>query len=187
MRVHSRSKPVLFKVRKNNQFVEALQRSSLLSFSVPDGETLARLSHVVAENNFFISASSREDQRVMAALRRRIRHVIYIIKENRTYDQILGDLDRGNGDPRLTEFGEQITPNFHHLARQFVDLDNFFDSGDVSGDGWAWSTAGRETDFGRKSVPLYYWVGVRPTTTKASTGMLTLVGRPFSNVEGLTG
>src|ERR1700745_883156 len=80
----------------------------------------------------------------------RIKHVIYVIKENRTYDQILGDLDRGNGDPQLTEFGEKNTPNFHHLAQQFVDLDNFFDSGDVSGDGWLWSTAGREPDFARR-------------------------------------
>jgi len=53
----------------------------------------------------------------------------------------------------LTEFGRQITPNFHSLAREFVDLDNFFDSGDVSGDGWPWSTAGRESDFGKRSVP----------------------------------
>jgi YVTN family beta-propeller protein len=142
--------------RKDNQFVEALQRSSLLSFRVPAEPALARLSAIVAENNFFTARQSRKDELVMAALRQRIKHIIYIIKENRTYDQILGDLDRGNGDPRLTEFGERITPNFHHLAEQFVDLDNFFDSGDVSGDGWAWSTAGRETDFGRRLVPLYY-------------------------------
>jgi hypothetical protein len=56
----------------------------------------------------------------------------------------------------LTEFGRQITPNFHSLAREFVDLDNFFDSGDVSGDGWPWSTAGRESDFGKRSVPTFY-------------------------------
>jgi YVTN family beta-propeller protein len=105
-----------FKSRNTNQFVEALQQSSLLSFSVPDGETLAQLSRVVAENNSFGSTPKRTDQRVLAALRQRVKHVIYVVKENRTYDQILGDLDRGNGDPRLTEFGEQITPNFHHLA-----------------------------------------------------------------------
>jgi DNA-binding beta-propeller fold protein YncE len=150
--------PCHLRVKKRNdkQYVEAIQRSSLLSFPVPDGQTLARLSGVVSENNFFKMQPSRNDQLLMAALRRRIKHVIYIIKENRTYDQILGDLDRGNGDPRLTEFGKQITPNFHKLAQEFVDLDNFFDSGDVSGDGWPWSTAGRETDFARRSVPFFY-------------------------------
>jgi hypothetical protein len=65
-------------------------------------------------------------------------------------------LEQGNGDPRLTEFGESVTPNFHNLAREFVDLDNFFDSGDVSGEGWPWSTAGRETEFARRSMPLVY-------------------------------
>jgi hypothetical protein len=128
----------------------------LLSFPVPDKPALARLSAVVAENNFLTAQPRRKDQVMMAALRHRIKHVIYVIKENRTYDQILGDLDPGNGDPQLTEFGEKNTPNFHHLAQQFVDLDNFFDSGDVSGDGWLWSTAGREPDFARRLVPLFY-------------------------------
>ena len=82
--------------------------------------------------------------------------MIYIIKENRTYDQVLGDLDRGNGDPSITEFGAAITPNQHKLASYFVDLDNFYDSGDVSANGWPWSTSGRESDLGTKSVPLNY-------------------------------
>jgi hypothetical protein len=92
----------------------------------------------------------------MQELHRRIQHVIYIIKENRTYDQVLGDLDRGNGDPSITEFGAAITPNQHKLASYFVDLDNFYDSGDVSANGWPWSTSGRESDLGTKSVPLNY-------------------------------
>ena len=73
--------------------------------------------------------------------------MIYIIKENRTYDQIFGDLKQdgkpvGNGDPSLTMFGETITPNLHKLALQFGVLDNFFDSGEVSGDGHVWSNCG---------------------------------------------
>jgi len=67
--------------------------------------------------------------------------VIYIVKENRSYDQVLGDLEKGNGDPSLTLFPEAMTPNHHELARRFVTLDNFFDSGEVSGVGWNWSTA----------------------------------------------
>lgn len=76
-----------------------------------------------------------------------IHHVIYIIKENRTYDQILGDLGVGDGDPSLTMYGEDITPNEHALARQFGVLDNFYDSGEVSGDGHVWSTAGISSDY----------------------------------------
>jgi DNA-binding beta-propeller fold protein YncE len=76
-----------------------------------------------------------------------IHHVIYIIKENRTYDQILGDLGVGDGDPSLTMYGKEITPNLHHLAQQFGVLDNFYDSGEVSGDGHVWSTAGITSDY----------------------------------------
>ncbi len=86
----------------------------------------------------------------------RIKHVIYIIKENRTYDQILGDLEQnghkvGNGDPSLTMYGEQITPNQHRLALQFGVLDNFLDSGEVSGDGHVWSNAAIGTDYLEKT------------------------------------
>jgi hypothetical protein len=92
----------------------------------------------------------------MAALRPRIHHVIYIVKENRTYDQVLGDLGRGNGEADLALFGSAITPNQHALARRFVTLDNFYDTGEVSGNGWPWSTAARETDVGVRSIPLQY-------------------------------
>jgi len=86
----------------------------------------------------------------------RIKHVIYIIKENRTYDQVFGDLKHGgkqvgNGDPSLTMYGESITPNLHKLALQFGVLDNFFDSGEVSGDGHVWSTAAIGTDYLEKT------------------------------------
>src|SRR5271156_403457 len=80
-----------------------------------------------------------------------IRHVIYIIKENRTYDQILGDLGTGNGMPALTMYGEDITPNEHKLARQFGVLDNFYDSGEVSGDGHVWSNAAINSDYNEKT------------------------------------
>ena len=76
--------------------------------------------------------------------------MIYIIKENRTYDQILGDLGVGNGMPGLTMYGEEITPNEHKLARQFGVLDNFYDSGEVSGDGHVWSNAAISSDIRRR-------------------------------------
>lgn len=80
-----------------------------------------------------------------------IKYVFYVIKENRTYDQVLGDMKEGNGDPRLTLFGEQITPNQHALAREFVLLDNFYVDGEVSADGHNWSMGAYATDFLEKN------------------------------------
>ena len=85
-----------------------------------------------------------------------IRHVIYILKENRTYDQIFGDLPVGDGDPSLTIYGKDITPNEHKLALQFGVLDNFYDSGEVSGDGHLWSTASTSSDYNEKTWPIAY-------------------------------
>jgi len=85
-----------------------------------------------------------------------IKHVIYIIKENRTYDQVLGDLKVGNGDPSLVMYGADITPNEHKLALQFGVLDNFYDSGEVSGDGHNWSTAAITSDYNEKTWQIAY-------------------------------
>ncbi len=85
-----------------------------------------------------------------------IQHVIYIVKENRTYDQVLGDIKEGNGDASLVLFGENITPNEHKLARQFVLLDNFYVNSDVSADGHAWSTAAIASDYIQKMWPNSY-------------------------------
>ena len=85
-----------------------------------------------------------------------IGHIIYIVKENRSYDQVLGDMKEGNGDQSLVLFGEKITPNEHKLARQFVLLDNFYVNSDVSADGHCWSTAAIATDYIQKMWPNSY-------------------------------
>jgi len=89
-----------------------------------------------------------------------IKHVIYIVKENRTYDQVLGDEPQGNGDPALAIFGGktgvQVTPNQHALAERFVLLDNFYDCGEASGDGWPWSTQGIANEAVIKDLPYNY-------------------------------
>ncbi|HEX7137532.1 MAG TPA: bifunctional YncE family protein/alkaline phosphatase family protein, partial [Vicinamibacterales bacterium] len=129
----------------SNQYQLNNDRSTLVSARVPSGDELDRLTGLVARNNFY-SESTARDERTMAFVRSKVKHVIYIIKENRTFDQILGDLGNGsNGDPSLAVFGEPITPNFHHIARNFVTLDNFLDTGDASMDGWSWSLQGRAT------------------------------------------
>ncbi|OQP44449.1 hypothetical protein A4H97_08710 [Niastella yeongjuensis] len=97
-----------------------------------------------------------------------IKHVFYIIKENRTYDQVLGDIPEGNGDKKLVLFGEKITPNQHALARQFVLLDNFYVDGEVSSDGHNWSMGAYATDFLEKTWPSYYG---RKGGTEASSGL----------------
>jgi YVTN family beta-propeller protein len=79
------------------------------------------------------------------------KHVLYIIKENRTYDQILGDMSQGNGDPRLCQFGREVTPNHHALAEEFVLFDNFYCNGVLSADGHQWTDEGFVTDYLEKS------------------------------------
>lgn len=85
-----------------------------------------------------------------------IQHVIYVIKENRTYDQVLGDMEKGNGDKNLNLFGESITPNLHQLARDFVLYDNFYENADVSADGHNWASAAIAPDYTVKLWPNEY-------------------------------
>jgi len=85
-----------------------------------------------------------------------IKHVFYIIKENRTYDQVLGDMPEGNGDSTLVLFGKKITPNQHALAKQFVLLDNFYVDGEVSADGHNWTMGAYATDYLEKNWPSSY-------------------------------
>ena len=132
-------------------------QAGLLSLPVPQPADYAALNAQVAANNGYLTQESQHDLQVMAAVRARIQHVIYIIKENRTYDQVLGDLNNGaNGDPSLTMWGKGVTPSLHEAARAFVTLDNFYCAGEVSANGWPWSTGAREADYGETTVPLDY-------------------------------
>jgi YVTN family beta-propeller protein len=85
-----------------------------------------------------------------------ITHVIYVMKENRTYDQILGDLEKGDGDPSLAIFGEDVTPNQHELARRFVTFDNFYADAEVSADGWSWTTGAYANNYIQRNWPPDY-------------------------------
>ncbi len=139
-----------------NQYVWQLEKAGFLTVPTPAPTVLGQLSRQVAENNRFLAKPDPAAAQTMAFLKAHIRHVIYIVKENRTYDQLLGDLEPGNGDPRLTLFPKAITPNHHALARNFVTLDNFLDSGESSNTGWNWSTAARTTDFTEREAPVNY-------------------------------
>ncbi|MGE3106891.1 MAG: alkaline phosphatase family protein [Phycisphaerales bacterium] len=134
---------------------------SLTFAPIPSPEELAGLSEQVARNGRAPRIAEamlppRADQPARAIPERigepsLIKHVVYIIKENRTYDQVLGALGRGNGDPSLCIFGRDITPNHHALAEQFVLLDNTYCCGILSADGHQWSTTAYSTDYVEKS------------------------------------
>jgi len=129
-----------------NQYQFRLERSSLIAAPVPGNGELNQLTQRVAQNNFY-TGPSQDDVATMNFLRAHIKHIIYVIKENRTFDQVLGDLTNGsNTDPSLNQFGQAITPNFHALASNFVTLDNFTDPGDGSMDGWSYALQGRVTN-----------------------------------------
>jgi hypothetical protein len=109
-----------------------------------------------------------------------------MVKENRTYDQVLGDLEVGNGDPELTEFPEQVTPNFHKIARNLVALDNFYDTSEVSFDGWAWSTSAHALDVVEKEAPVNYSdrglsYETEGTNRNINVGLATLAERKHAN------
>jgi DNA-binding beta-propeller fold protein YncE len=131
-------------------------KAGFQSFPQPTVAQLATLTAQVAINGHFSATESNSNAAVMAAVRSGIQHVIFIIKENRGYDQVLGDLEVGNGDPSLTEFGQAITPNQHNLARTFVTLDNFMASSEVSNDGWPWSTSARAPDVIERQYLSFY-------------------------------
>ncbi len=144
---------------RKHPYIATLMYGSLFRLNFRNAEKhLPELTLRVKESNLF---NSDPGKITFKSGSNPIRHVIYILKENRTYDQIFGDLkvgDRkiGNGDPALTLYGEDVTPNQHKLALQFGVLDNFYDSGEVSGDGHDWSNAAITSDYNEKTWQIAY-------------------------------
>ncbi|MBI5396509.1 MAG: beta-propeller fold lactonase family protein [Verrucomicrobia bacterium] len=103
-----------------------------------------------------------------------IKYVLYIIKENRTYDQVFGDMPKGNSDPSLCIFPERVTPNHHKLAREFVLLDNFYVDGEVSADGHEWTMGAYASDFVEKHWPMSYGHNKRGKYSYPSEGQFQL-------------
>ena len=140
-----------------NQYIFQLEKAGLLQFRMPSPTGLVALTDQVADNiGLHLTAQREAAENTMALLHQRIKHVVYIVKENRTYDQVLGDMERGNGDPHLAILGKRYAPNHQSLARQFVLLDNFYDSGEQSSTGWTWTTAARVPDLLEKTAPVNY-------------------------------
>ena len=145
------------------QYIGGLFKGTLGILNIPDDMQMALYSKAVYNNTPYIKnkemisegvAANPIPQKVGDASP--IKHIFYIIKENRTYDQVLGDMPEGNGDPNLVLFGENITPNQHAIAREFVLLDNFYVDGEVSADGHSWTMGAYATDYLEKNWPTSY-------------------------------
>jgi YVTN family beta-propeller protein len=151
------------KERADAQYIAGLFIGNLSVFEIPEEELLEGYTQLVYENTPY--TKEREARAEGAANNpvprsvgepSPIKYVFYIVKENRTYDQILGDMPEGNGDPNLCLFPENNTPNHHALAREYVLMDNFYVNAEVSADGHNWSMAGYATDYVEKTWPTNY-------------------------------
>ena len=145
------------------EYIGGLMKGTMSIINEPGEEDLAVYSEAVYTNTPYsksgeLNASGEKGNPIPMKVgdTSPIKYVFYIIKENRTYDQVLGDMSEGNGDTSLVLFGEKITPNHHRLARQFVLLDNFYADGEVSADGHNWSMSAHATDYLEKNWPTSY-------------------------------
>jgi YVTN family beta-propeller protein len=138
-------------INRDNQYSGSMIRGSVETIDVPDSAQLASYTTQVRANNQG-PARSRTKPDALGA----IKHVIYVVKENRTYDQVFGDLDKGNGDPSLALFKDDSAPNIRELARRFVLIDNFYADAEVSADGHNWATEAAATDYVDKTWPINY-------------------------------
>jgi DNA-binding beta-propeller fold protein YncE len=146
------------------EYVGRIQTGTAALLPVPEEAELPAMTEVVRKNSPYrdeIIYGPIDDEQVAYFAKTEghespIKHILYVIKENRTYDQVLGDVEKGNGDKSLTLFGEKITPNLHRLAREFILYDNFYENADVSADGHNWASAAIAPDYTVKLWPSEY-------------------------------
>jgi YVTN family beta-propeller protein len=150
--------PDPYDAKRKNAYILNVIHGNVCTVQIPEGDELAKSTEQVLEDNR-LNVLSHDKSNPLANLglaAAKITHVFYIIKENRTYDQVLGDMPEGNGDKSLTIFGRDVTPNQHALAERFVLLDNLYACGEVSGDGWTWSTQGMADAYVERNIPYHY-------------------------------
>ncbi len=159
---------------------------SVCSIRIPSARDLkASTEQVLANNRIDMLAKPQANPLADIGLAAgKITHVFYIIKENRTYDQVLGDMAQGNGDPSLLLFGKDITPNQHALADRFVLLDNLYACGEVSGDGWDWSTQGMADAYVVRNVPYNYSHRGRKFDEEGQNNAYPTAGAPGNDPTG---
>jgi hypothetical protein len=159
----SQAGPAAARPARPFQYIGTTLSGSLSIVPLPDDKTLALYTETVYKNcpysdKLLTDAPYPEKTAVPSRVGdpSPIKYVLYIIKENRTYDQVFGDLPRGNGEPSLVMFGRDVTPNHHKLAEEFVLLDNLYCNGHVSADGHPWSTMAYNTDYIARNWALTY-------------------------------
>ena len=135
-------------------YILNIMEGTVSRLPAPPEALLKRLTTQVLANNFITPDLANANKNL--GLPPGIKHVLYIIKENRTYDQVLGDMPQGNGDPSLVLFGREVTPNQHALAERFVLLDNFYVCAECSADGWSWSVSGMLSAYNARNTPFNY-------------------------------
>ncbi len=140
----------------NNQYVWQLKKAGFLTLPRPADDVLAALTAQVAFNANLVAHETAAAEATLQFLRTKIRHVIYVVKENRTYDQVFGDIAGANGEPKLCILPEPISPNHHRLAQGFVLFDNFLVSGETSNMGWNWATAAFASDYAERTGVVNY-------------------------------
>ena len=149
-----------------DQYSGSMMTGTLSALGVPDADRLEQYTEQVAANNDPVGSRG-------AVVPRRpgdespIKHVIYVVKENRTYDQVLGSLGKGNGDPSLNLFGDESAPNTRELARRFTTIDNFYADAEVSANGWNWVAQSNSNPYAEQMWPANYSgrKGVYPSET----------------------
>src|SRR5881296_856840 len=137
-------------------FIGRVITGSVSIIPVPDSTTLARYTRQVYALSPYSNAGLRRVSPNRLTPPPPNRHVVYIIRENRTYDQVFGDLRQGNGDPSLAIFNDSVTPNAHAIARRWVLFDNFYVDGEVSADGHEWTDRAFAGDYNEKTWPQNY-------------------------------
>jgi DNA-binding beta-propeller fold protein YncE len=177
--------PLLPKNQSVREYIAGLYRGTLSIVEMPTEERMQ-----VYSKQAYACAPLREDLSVRGEVPKDspipakagdagpFKYCVYIIRENRTYDQVFGDVKEGNGDPNLCIFGEKVTPNAHSLAKEFVLLDNFYAESEVSADGHEWSMGAYCTDFVKKAWPLNYRPGGNKVVTYPAEGFFDEIARP---------
>lgn len=149
--------------RAEDQYIGSMIRGTVSAVREPaPGEQLAKWTAAVVRNNDVEAGGAVRTSGRSTVVPRRvgqdspIKHVIYVVKENRTYDQVLGSLGKGNGDPSLNLFGEESAPNARQLSREYTTFDNFYADAEVSANGWNWVTAANSNPFSEQQWPANY-------------------------------
>ncbi|MDP4116621.1 MAG: alkaline phosphatase family protein [Bacteroidota bacterium] len=154
--------PYLNSDSRSEKYSGVLFKGTLSIINKPDERHLAELTKKAYSNTPYLNNKEISNKQSVIPVEhnllssKTIKHIFYIIKENRTYDQVYGDISKGNGDSSICLFGEKITPNQHKLVNEFTLYDNFYVDAEVSADGHNWSTAAYATDYVEKNWPVLY-------------------------------